>query len=79
MWGSLAPQHFNSINSFPHVILHGLLDKRQIMKISVKHYEEEITIENKRDDLTFIEFMDMIKRLSISMYSEKLVNEYWES
>ena len=64
---------------FPHVELHGLLDKRQIMKISVKHYEEEITIENKRDDLTFIEFMDMIKRLSISMYSEKLVNEYWES
>lgn len=48
------------------------------MRISVKHYEEEITIENERDDLTIEEFMDMIKRLSISIYSETLVNKYWE-
>ena len=47
------------------------------MKISIKHYDEEVTISSKRDDLNFEEFMDMIKRLSIALYSETVVEEYW--
>ena len=49
------------------------------MKISVKHYDEEVTISNERDDLNFDEYMDMIKRLSVALYSESVVNEYWNS
>ena len=48
------------------------------MKISIKHYDETLTIETERDDLKFDEFMDLIKRLSISMYSEEIVNKYWQ-
>lgn len=51
--------------------------KTIVMKISVKHYDEEITISSKRDDLKLNEFMDMFKRLAISIYSEKLVEDYW--
>ena len=49
------------------------------MKISVKHYDEEITISSERDDLKLDEFMDMFKRLAISLYSESLVEDYWNS
>ena len=55
----------------------GLINiKTIVMKISVKHYDEEITISSKRDDLNLNEFMDMFKRLAISIYSEKLVEDY---
>ena len=48
------------------------------MKISIKHYTETLTIEDERDDLKFDEFMDLIKRLSVAMYSEEVVNKYWQ-
>ena len=58
----------------------GLIDiKTIVMKISVKHYDEEITISSERDDLKLDEFMDMFKRLAISLYSESLVEDYWNS
>lgn len=49
------------------------------MKITIEHYDETISIETKYDDLTISEYMDLIKRLSISIYSEELVNQFWDS
>lgn len=58
----------------------GLISIKTIaMKISVKHYDEKITISSERDDLKLDEFMDMFKRLAISIYSEKLVEDYWNN
>jgi hypothetical protein len=58
----------------------GLINIKTIaMKISVKHYDEKVTISSKRDDLKLNEFMDMFKRLAISIYSEELVENYWNS
>ncbi len=34
------------------------------MKITVEHYDEKISIETKRDDLSFDEFMDQLKRVA---------------
>ena len=48
------------------------------MKISIKHYDQKFTISNEREDLTIDEFMDMFKRLAIALYSEELVDKYWE-
>ena len=47
------------------------------MKISVKHYDEEVTISSERDDLKLDEFMDMVERLATAIYSEKMVKDYW--
>jgi len=47
------------------------------MKISVKHYDEEVTISSERDDLTFTEFMNMVERLATAIYSESMVKDYW--
>jgi len=49
------------------------------MKISVKHYDEEITISKERDDLTFVEYMDMVQKISVAIFGEHLVNDYWEN
>ena len=58
----------------------GLINiKTVVMKISVKHYDEEITISKERDDLTFVEYMDMVQKISVAIFGEHLVNDYWEN
>ena len=48
------------------------------MKITIKHYDEKMSVEINRDDLTFDEYFDLIKRMSISIYSEATWNEHFE-
>lgn len=47
------------------------------MKITIEHYDEKVSIETKRDDIAFDEFMEYIKRITKSIYSETLVEDYW--
>jgi hypothetical protein len=49
------------------------------MKISVKHYDEKITISSERDDLKLDEFMDMFHKLAVALYNEELVDSYWDN
>ena len=48
------------------------------MKITIKHYERTYSIDLGHDEVVFDEFMETIKDLSKALWSEKLVNEYWE-
>ena len=48
------------------------------MKIIVEHYDEKVSIETNRDDLTIDEFIDNLKRIASAIYNEKLVEDYWK-
>lgn len=48
------------------------------MKITIKHYERTYSIDLGADDIKFEDYMEAIKDLSKALWSEDLVNEYWE-
>lgn len=48
------------------------------MKITIKHYERTYSIDLGADDIKFDEFMETVKDLSRAIWSEQLVNEYWQ-
>jgi hypothetical protein len=48
------------------------------MKITVKHYDQTIIIEEKRDDLTLGEMIEIFKRVLGAMgYHPDTINEYF--
>ena len=49
------------------------------MKITIEHYDEKVSIETKRDDLTFDEFMEIQKRILCAIYNPKTVEKYWDN
>ena len=53
--------------------------KRLRMKITVEHYDEKISIETKRDDLSFDEFMDQLKRVAQAIYHPQTVEDWWNN
>ena len=48
------------------------------MKITINHYEKTYSIDFGTDEVTFDKFMETIKDLSKVLWSEELVNRYWE-
>jgi hypothetical protein len=48
------------------------------MKITIKHHGKKYSIDLGHDDVVFHEFMETVKDLSKAIWSEELVNEYWE-
>lgn len=48
------------------------------MKITIEHYNVKRTIETEHDDLHFNDFMDLFLELARGMYSEDLVNNYFD-
>lgn len=49
------------------------------MKITVEHYDEKMSVEINRDDLSFDEYLELIRKISVSIYSEKTWNEWLRS
>ena len=48
------------------------------MKITIEHRNEKISIETNSDDITFGQFMEMQRRISMAIYSPRLVEDYWK-
>jgi hypothetical protein len=48
------------------------------MKIKIKHYEKTYSVDLGTEEVVFTEFMETVKDLSKALWSEELVNKYWE-
>ena len=49
------------------------------MKITVEHYDEKVSIETANDDVTFDEFMELIRKLSHGVgYGGKTIEEWFK-
>lgn len=48
------------------------------MKITIKHYEKEYSIDLGTNEVAFTEFMESVKDLSKALWSEEQVDNYWE-
>ena len=50
------------------------------MKITVEHYDEKVSIETTNDDVTFDEFMELIRKLSHGVgYGDKTIEEWFKN
>ena len=50
------------------------------MKIAVEHYDEKVSIETKHDDITFDDFMELIRKVALGVgYHQKSVDEWFDS
>ena len=48
------------------------------MKITVEHYDEKVSVETKHDDLTFEDFMELVRKVSHTVgYSATTINEWF--
>jgi|TARA_B100001093_G_scaffold449277_1_gene455396 hypothetical protein len=49
------------------------------MKITVEHYDEKVSIETKHDDITFDDFMELIRKVALGVgYHNKNVDDWFE-
>jgi hypothetical protein len=49
------------------------------MKITVEHYDEKVSIEVKNDDVSFEDFMDLVKKVCYGVgYHETTIKEWFE-
>lgn len=50
------------------------------MTITVEHYDEKISIETEHDDITFDEFIELIRKISYGVgYNEKTIEEWFNN
>ena len=50
------------------------------MKITVEHYDEKVSIETENDDITFDEFIELIRKISYGVgYNEKTIEEWFNN
>ncbi len=48
------------------------------MKITVKHYEEKVSVETKHDDVTFEDFMELVRKVAHATgYNFVTINEWY--
>ena len=48
------------------------------MKITVEHYDEKVSIERENDDLSFTEFMELVRKVAHSVgYAAGTVDEWF--
>lgn len=49
------------------------------MKITVEHYDEKVSIERENDDVTFDEFMELVRKVAHGVgYADKTIDEWFE-
>ena len=49
------------------------------MKITVEHYDEKVSIEKDYDDVSFQDFMELVRKVAHATgYSDKIINEWFE-
>lgn len=54
--------------------------KNKPFKISVEHWDEKITVERDHSDVTFDEYIEMLRTLSRGVgYSQESINEMFGS
>ena len=51
--------------------------KDKNFKITLQAYDEKFSIEKDYPDVTFDDYMEMVRKISIAMYSEYLWDKYW--
>lgn len=50
------------------------------MKITVEHYDEKISIEVTNDDVTFDEFMELVRKVAHGVgYHSELIQEWFKN
>ena len=50
------------------------------MKITVEHYDEKVSIERENDDLSFTEFMELVKKIAHGVgYADETINEWFDN
>ena len=48
------------------------------MKITVEHYDEKVSIERENDDLSFTEFMELVRKVAHGAgYSGETIEEWF--
>ena len=48
------------------------------MKITVEHYDEKVSIEKENDDLSFTEFMGLVRKVAHGLgYASETVEEWF--
>jgi len=48
------------------------------MKITVEHYDEKVSIETKDDDISFDEFMELVRKVAHGVgYGDKTIAEWF--
>jgi len=48
------------------------------MKITVEHYDEKVSIERENDDLSFTEFMELVKKVAHAVgYADGTIDEWF--
>lgn len=48
------------------------------MKITVEHYEQKVSIETKHDDLTFEEFMELVRKVAHGLgYGNETISDWF--
>lgn len=48
------------------------------MKITVEHYEEKVSVKTKHDDITFEDFMELVRKVSHAVgYHATTINEWF--
>ena len=48
------------------------------MKITIEHYDEKVSIETKHDDITFADFMQLVRKVAHTVgYGTKTINEWY--
>jgi len=50
------------------------------MKITVEHYNEKVSIETNHDDVTFDEFMELIRKVAHGVgYNSETIGEWFNT
>ena len=50
------------------------------MKITVEHYDDKVSIETKHDDLSFDEFMELVRKVAHGVgYGDKTITEWFKT
>ena len=49
------------------------------MKLTVEHYNEKVSVETQHDDLTFEDFMELVRKVAHGAgYASKTIDEWFE-
>ena len=54
------------------------MDFNKPFKITVEHYDEKITVEINHSDVSFDDYMEAVRRITIAVFQESLWNKYFE-
>ena len=54
--------------------------KNTPFRVSIEHWEEKITVEKDHSDITFDEYIEMLRTLTLAVgYNQEQINEFFGS